>query len=171
MKITASTTGRAGKFAQIPLTGAKLMAEIGDLALSMIRRRTAAGKDVDGAAFAPLSPAYAERKQAELGNADANLTVSGRMLNEMARLKETEKTVTIGFTGGSTGGGGGASGGTFIQRSRAVAGADKALFHNVSGAGKSKVKRRFFGLSEAEKETIRQKVQAHLRNVARGGGQ
>lgn len=167
MRINVSTTGRAGKFAQIKLVDAKLMTEVGDLALSMIRRRTAAGKDVNEAPFQPLSPAYAAQKAKELGNADANLTVSGRMLNEMARLKVTDKTVTIGFAGGGTGGGG-ATGGTFIQRSRSVPGADKALFHNVTGAGASKVKRQFFGLSAGEKDRIRAAVQAHLSNAVKG---
>ena len=36
---------------------------------------------------------------------------------------------------------------TLIQRSREKAAAEKALFHQKTGAGKSKVKRRFFGLS------------------------
>lgn len=168
MRINATTTGRAGKWAQIKLVDAKLMTEVGDLALSLIRRHTAAGKDMHGAPFAPLSPGYATQKQQELGNSRADLTVSGRMLNEMGRIKVTDKTVTIGFAGGGTGSGG-ARGGTFIQRSRSVAGADKALFHHVSGAGKSKVKRQFFGLSAAEKDRIRAAVQAHLSKAVKGG--
>lgn len=168
MRINASTTGRAGEFAKIKLVDEKVMTEVGDLALSMIRRRTAAGKDVNNVTFQPLSPGYAKQKQQELGNSRADMTVSGRMLNEMSRVKVTEKTVTLGFIGGGTGSGG-SSGGTFIQRSRSVAGADKALFHNVTGAGKSAVKRKFFGLTDAEKATIAERLQRHLSVVVRGG--
>lgn len=169
MRINVSITGRAGNFAKIDFVTEKLMAEVGDLALSMIRRRTVAGRDVNNATFRPLSPAYAARKQQELGNSRADLTVSGRMLNEMSRLKVTHRTVTIGFQGGSTTGGGASGGGTFIQRSRAVPGADKALFHNVTGAGTSQVKRQFFGLTPDERQTIIDRVQAHVSRAAKGG--
>ena len=40
------------------------------------------------------------------------------------------------------------------QRSRAVSPALKALFHNESGAGKSRVKRRFFGLTDREQADL-----------------
>lgn len=169
MRINASTTGRAGQFSKIKLVDEKLMAEVGDLALSMIRRRTATGRDVNNAAFQPLSPAYAKQKQAALGNSRADLIVSGRMVNEMGRTKVTAKTVTLGFQGGGTGSSS-SGGGTFIQRSRAVAGADKALFHNVTGAGKSKVKRQFFGLTSEERATIVDRLQRHISVVVRGGG-
>lgn len=165
MRINASTTGRAGNYAKLVLVDAQLMSEVGDFALSLIRRRTAAGKDVTNQPFRPLSPGYAKQKQQALGTGNADLTVSGRMLNEMGRLAVTEKTVTIGFAGGSTGGGGRAVGGTFIQRSRAVPGADKALFHNVTGAGKAHVIRKFFGLTPDEKTTIAERVQAHVSGV------
>jgi phage gpG-like protein len=167
MRINATATGRAGNYAKIVLVDQPFMNEVGDLAQSLIRRRTAAGKDADGVAFQELSPAYAKKKQKELGHSRPDLTVSGRMLNEMSRLKSTEKTVTIGFAGGGTGGSGDGRGSTLIQRSRSVAGADKALFHNVTGAGKSHVKRKFFGLTPDERNTIRDRVQAHVsRQVA-----
>lgn len=168
MKINATVTGRAGQFAKIPLVNKQLMTEVGDFALSLIRRRTAAGKDVDGAPFQELSPAYAAQKLKAIGSNRADLTVSGRMLNEMGRLAVTEKSVSIGFSGGGTGSSG-SSGGTFIQRSRSVPGADKALFHNVTGAGKSRVKRKFFGLSTEERALIVSRVQAHVSRQARGG--
>jgi hypothetical protein len=168
MQIHVATSGRAGNYAKIALVDAKLMTEVGDFALSLIRRRTTAGKDIEGVAFQELSPGYAAQKQKELGNSRADLTVSGRMLNEMGRLKVTEKSVTIGFSGGGTGGGGSRGGGTLIQRSRAVAGADKALFHNVTGAGKSHVKRKFFGLTTEERELIRDRVQAFVTRRAKG---
>lgn len=167
MQINVSLTGRAGNYSKIKLVDQKLMTEVGDFALTLIRRRTAAGKDVNGAPFKELSPGYAKQKQKELGNSRADLTVSGRMVNEMGRIGVTEKSVSLGWTGGGTGSSGG-RGGTFIQRSRAVAGADKALFHNVTGAGKSQVKRKFFGLSTEERTLVRDRVQAHVSRQVNG---
>ena len=43
---------------------------------------------------------------------------------------------------------------TFIQRARDVAPSEKAAFHQITGAGKSRVKREFFGLSARDEELI-----------------
>jgi hypothetical protein len=43
------------------------------------------------------------------------------------------------------------SGPTLIQRSRSVSSEEKAIYHNVTGAGRSGVKRAFLDLSEADK--------------------
>ena len=37
---------------------------------------------------------------------------------------------------------------TMVQRSREVPAAEKAIYHQVAGAGKSRVKREFFGLND-----------------------
>jgi len=161
MRINASTTGQAGNWAKRPLVNEALMREVGTLALSMIRRRTQAGVDMNGAAFRPLSPEYAKQKHKALGNSDANLSVSGRMLNDMQIVSSSRNRVTLGFLGGTTGGSR-ASGGTFIQRSRSIPGGDKATYHHVEGAGKSRVKRKFFGLTSGDAEAIRAKVQAYV---------
>lgn len=162
MRITASTTGQAGKWSKRPLVNEELMREVGDLQLSRIRRRTGAGVDVDGSAFQALSPDYAKQKAAAVGSTRADLSVSGRMLNEMTIIGSSRNTVTLGFIGGAVGAVARATGGTFIQRSRSVAGADKALYHNVTGAGRSRVIRRFFGLSSDDGTTIRDAVQKFL---------
>lgn len=47
-----------------------------------------------------------------------------------------------------------AKGQTIYQRSRNVRAVDKAVFHQITGAGKSHVKRQFFGLSEADMQAI-----------------
>jgi hypothetical protein len=46
------------------------------------------------------------------------------------------------------------SGPTLIQRSRGIAPGQKADWHSVSGAGKSKVIREFFDLNEQDLETL-----------------
>lgn len=150
-----------GRLADIPLAGETLMREIGDLVLRKIRTRTEQGIDVDGRAFQPLSEPYRKRKQKEIGSSRADLTVSGRMLNDMAVTEVTKNRVTLGFKSQ----GGGSSGGTFIQRSRSLGAADKAYYHNETGAGKSGVKRRFFALSEKDEDDVQKAVDAYLDRV------
>lgn len=43
---------------------------------------------------------------------------------------------------------------TFIQRSREKSPEEKALYHQVAGAGKSRVKREFFDLSDSDVSEI-----------------
>ncbi len=47
---------------------------------------------------------------------------------------------------------------TLIQRSRDVRPGEKALFHNVSGAGKSRVKREFFDLDETDVQAMTEEL-------------
>jgi hypothetical protein len=118
------------------------MRDVGDLLVRRIRTRTEGGQDVNGSGFNSYSPGYAQQKKAALGHARVDLTVSGRMLNDMQVTAVTAKTATISFI--SQGGGGG--GGTFIQRSRAMGAADKAAFNNPT--------REFFGASEEDEQVI-----------------
>jgi hypothetical protein len=118
------------------------MREAGELLLRRIRTRTESGVDVNGAGFANYSPGYADRKRAELGHSRVDLTVSGRMLNDMQVTGTTKTTATISFVSQ----GGGASGGTFIQRSRSLGAADKAAYNNPT--------REFFGASDEDERLI-----------------
>jgi len=43
---------------------------------------------------------------------------------------------------------------TLIQRSRRVSAAEKATYHEVTGAGRSRTKRPFFGLDERDEAAI-----------------
>ena len=128
-------------------TGRSLMQEIGDLLTRRIYSRTQQGLDYQGGAFAPLSPGYAKAKQKALGNSRADLTVSGRMLNDMGPVAVTDDSVEISFRSQ----GGGSSRGTFIQRSRSVGAADKAFFHVEGNHG---IVRDFFGLSEEDEALV-----------------
>lgn len=118
------------------------MRDVGDLLVRRIRTRTEAGIDVNGAGFRAYSPGYAAAKKAALGHGRVDLTVSGRMLNDMQVTSVTNKTASITFISQ----GGGASGGTFIQRSASMGAADKALFNNDS--------RHFFDASEEDEQAI-----------------
>jgi hypothetical protein len=121
--------------------GQGIMREIGDLIIRHIRTDTEAETDYKGHKWPALSAQYAEQKRAALGHTRADLTVSGRMLNDMQVVAVTDTSVEISFI--SQGGGGG--GGTFIQRSRSLGAADKANFHVNSG-------RDFFGVSQTAEQ-------------------
>lgn len=55
-----------------------------------------------------------------------------------------------------------ASGGTFIQRSRSESSEQKAMFHQVTGAGRSHVLRQFFGLTTEEQQVTRTRLEAAI---------
>lgn len=60
---------------------------------------------------------------------------------------------------------------TPIQRSRSVPPAEKALFHNVTGAGKSHVKREFFDLDASDREALTDELKRRMtRNLQKGSG-
>ena len=59
--------------------------------------------------------------------------------------------------------------GTLIQRSRAISPQQKAIWHNVSGAGRSKVKREFFALSAKDEDDIERMLETRVDvNLQRG---
>lgn len=154
--------------------GVDLMKELGLLAERLIRTRTEQQVDVNGAPFRPLSPAYAKAKADAGLPAIPNLTVSGRMLNDMTVTEVTDRTVSIGFlsAGGvapRTGRGKKAKGtaNTFIQKSRSIGAADKAYFHTEAGAGRTQVKREFFALSDADEDKLVTALDAYLDRVMR----
>ncbi len=51
-----------------------------------------------------------------------------------------------------------AKGRTLIARSRDVRPAEKALFHNVSGAGKARTKREFFDLDASDVQAMTEEL-------------
>jgi len=126
------------------------MRDVGDFLVRRIRTRTESGISVEGSGFRPYSPEYAAQKRAALGHSRVDLTVSGRMLNDMQVTSTTKNTATISFISQ----GGGASGGTFIQRSASLGAADKAGFNNDT--------RHFFDASDEDEELIVQLLDERL---------
>lgn len=51
---------------------------------------------------------------------------------------------------------------TFIQRSRRKSPAEKAAYHELTGAGRARVKRPFFGLSDADVRAIVDRIDRGL---------
>jgi len=156
-RLTLRATGKA--LDTVELVNAKVMREIGAGLVSRIRARTQRGIDSAGRPFRPLSPRYASAKREALGHARADLTVSGRMLNDMI-VSPRRNEVAISF---SSGGSMRASGRTLIQRSRSVGAADKAYWHNVSGAGKRRVVRVFFDFDNSDEEFAQSVLDSWIR--------
>ncbi len=71
-------------------------------AVGIIKRRTAKGVDVDGAAFVAYSKDYAKLKGQSGRNTKPDLMLSGEMLNGMTVLDVTPERALIGFTGAAT---------------------------------------------------------------------
>ena len=151
-------TSTGGKLGNISLVTTRIMREIGEGLLTRMRKRTEKGVNFKGRAFKPLSPLYAAQKRKELGHSKADLTVSGRMLNDMT-VTPSPRKVTLSFlSAGSTK----ASGSTFIQRSRSISAADKAFWHKVSGAGRKRVKREFFDVPDGDIDWARKTLDTHI---------
>ena len=90
-------TRNFGPLTNIQLSTPELMREIGLQAIEIIRRRTRAGMGVEGP-FPRYSPGYAAWKaQAVGGGGTVNLTLSGRMLNDLTITRVTATEVELGF--------------------------------------------------------------------------
>lgn len=113
-----------------------------ELVIRRIRTRTEGGTDVHGMAFREYHPDYAKAKQEALGHTRVDLTVSGRMLNDMQVTSASKDGATISFISQ----GGGMGGGTFIQRSRSLGAADKASYNNPT--------REFFAVSSEDEQAV-----------------
>lgn len=56
---------------------------------------------------------------------------------------------------------------TLIQQSRRKSPAEKAAYHQEAGAGRSRVRRRFFELNPGDEAAIIEKIDAHLGRTVR----
>jgi len=102
--------------------------------INMIQDRTESGRGYLGA-FRPYSPAYAKfrgNRGRKISPVDLNFT--GRMLSSMATRKVSRGVQEIYFTRAEE--------------------ARKAYFHNVTGAGKGRITRKFFGFNQNEKSML-----------------
>lgn len=53
---------------------------------------------------------------------------------------------------------------TLIQSSRRKSAAEKAAYHEITGAGRSRVRRPFFGLSESDERAIVDRIDRGLQD-------
>lgn len=64
------------------------------------------------------------------------------------------------------------AGPTFIQRSRSESSEQKAIWHNESGAGKSRVRRQFFELGTDDQVAVKEGLERLLQDrIERAGSQ
>jgi hypothetical protein len=97
MSATVTLSRNFPELDTLELTTIEDMREIGLMARQQILARTISGLDADGAAFAPYSQSYADRKRAVLGTSTVNLQVSGNMLNHLGIVKVEADSVTLGW--------------------------------------------------------------------------
>jgi hypothetical protein len=57
---------------------------------------------------------------------------------------------------------------TFIQHSRGKTAEQKALYHQVEGAGTSRIKRPFLGLTSEEEQQVDRRIQALIDDGVNG---
>jgi len=57
---------------------------------------------------------------------------------------------------------------TFIQNSRRKSPAEKAAYHQITGAGTSKVTRKFFGLTPTDETAILNRIDSYLNRALKG---
>lgn len=60
------------------------------------------------------------------------------------------------------------AGGTFIQRSRQKSSAEKATYHELEGAGRSRVRREFFGVNAEDEAAIVKRIETHVDRAIQG---
>lgn len=102
--------------------------------INVIQDRTESGRGYMGA-FRPYSPNYAKFRAAKGRQiTPVNLNFTGRMLSAISTRKVRRGVQEIYFTRAEE--------------------ARKAYFHNVSGAGKGRITRKFFGFNENEKSML-----------------
>lgn len=152
MSFEAGLCGAAGFKDRLEAVRAALINEdalsnVSRAATEMILKRTDGGVDFEGTAFEPYSSAYKkvrEKKGRPLDKADLKST--GQMLDDLAvEVSAAEKRSEI-----------------FFKSEESVR---KAHRHQISGSGKDKVLRRFFGLSEEEKSGLTGMYSAHVEKV------
>lgn len=119
---------------KLPAEIDKALAATAMQGINIIQDRTEAGRGYLGA-FRPYSPAYAKFR----GNrgrqiTPVNLNFTGRMLSAVATRKVSRGVQEIYFTRAEE--------------------ARKAYFHNVTGAGKGRIVRPFFGFNQKEKSML-----------------
>jgi len=110
----------------------RALSRLANFEIAKIKDRTQnKGKDYKGNPFTPYSKSYSRASVKESGHVD--LTDTQQMFSALT-YKMTNKSANLFFS----------------RRTEN----EKAYFHDVAGVGKKKVKRKFFRLSEKEKDLL-----------------
>ena len=125
-----------------------LLKELSSSARETILERTAAGRDYRGERFRPYSKGWkAERAKRGKSTQTVDLNFEGKMLEDIR--------AGVDVMGGEA----------RVYFASPASEGKKAFYHNVSGAGGSKVKREFFGLGEADRDALVKIVGDHIEEV------
>ena len=108
--------------------------------------RTNAGKDFNFKPFKPYSPKYAKKNN----KTTVNLTLTGEMLNTMVYRTLAKDKGKIFFS-------------TADAR-------EKATWHNITGAGRSKIIREFFGVNDKDNESAVKELNKEVNRVQKEVG-
>jgi hypothetical protein len=124
----------------------RVMSEIGLFFITKIQKRTAEGKDVDETPFTPYSPAYRrKREKNQRSGTKVNLFWTGSMMSSMT-LNADKDSVKL-----------------FFQNTTApntkTPNPDKAFFLNQE--------RRFFAISESDRQGALDIIDNHIRRLRR----
>jgi len=123
--------------------------KLGLAAAFLIKQRTVEGKDIDGNEFQDYSEGHAVRRRKEnLPTHPVNLefnNIDGMMHGIDHLVSRSSSKVAVYIRG---------------SRNRRI-----SRYHNIMGAGKSKVKRRFWGLNDDEQNNVAELVQLDLSEV------
>lgn len=141
-----SIVARLEKFGARITTGS-ILEQLALRIKNIIYLKTQSGRDADGKPFAPYSDAY--RKQE--GKTLVNLTKTGHLLNAMTQKVLTNSTAKIFFTNYSY------PNGLSVQ--------ELASIHNSEGAGRKRVVRKFFGVSETDMIDIQKTYQSEVDRI------
>lgn len=143
----------------------RIIKNVGDMEIDLIRQRTNAGRDKNGRAFRSYSPRYVKRKKQLIRSGigassiwgarrySQFMRLSGRMFTDMKikniKVQRGRTNVTFKYDIGFK-----------TTRSARI-----AEYHNVSGAGKSRVRRQWLGRIKDKRGTDRlaQKWRSEIR--------
>lgn len=96
---------------------------------------------------------YKDLKQRRFGADNVNLQVRGLrgkgMLGSLAVIQKKENEIIIGFSNSEA--------------------SQLAMYHEVLGAGKSRVKRQFMGISPAQQKELTNQIQDEIKKVVENG--
>ncbi len=144
--------GLKARFSEIKenLITAQLLADLAGEARSAILKRTAQSMDYKGKPFKDYSRRWkAERRKRGKQTSRVDLNFTGRMLGDvLTRIDPANGRAVVSFGGSGIGG-------------------RLAYYHNVSGAGSSRVRREFFALSEEDRENLKKMLEEHIDGVVR----
>ena len=132
---------------KVSLIDEEALTTVSKAAKEIILKRTSDGVSIEGSTFAPYSSSYKiVREKKGMPSDKVDLRRTGEMLDDLA------VEVNAGIMQSEI----------FFETDESI---EKARTHQVFGAGRNNVRRRFFGLSEEEKSGLTAFYWSHIERV------